>query len=346
MLEAEQRRATFKALPQPLPSGLKPVDPLNYDHLPTAIAPWIRDIAERMQCPPDFPAMAALVFLGGVLGRKIGICPKPGWMEVSNLWGMSIGRPGAMKSPAVGEIEKPVKWLEMQTQQKYEDELKRFKREFKLFEIKRKVLEKEAEKAMKDSGSYDGELSVDPPEPPVRKRYIAVDATYESLGEIAKGNPNGFIVNRDELVPLIQTLEREDNSNAQGFYLSAWSGQTGYTFDRIGRGHIHLSEVCLSVFGLTTPGKISEHIGHALRAGSRDSGLVQRFGLTVYPDQSPVWENVKKFPDQAAKETAWNAFKRLDALNPFSIGAEVDNFGKIPFLRFDNGAQSVFDAMA
>jgi putative DNA primase/helicase len=330
--------------PQPLPFGLKPVDPLNFDHLPAAITPWIKDIAERMQCPPDFPAMAALVFLGSVLGRKIGICPKPGWMEVANLWGSAIGRPGAMKSPAAGEVEKPLKWLEMQAQAKYEEKLKPYLRELKLYEIKKKVLEKAAEDALKKGGRYDGELFVEKPKPPIRKRYIAVDSTYESLGVIVESNPKGFVINRDELVPLIQTLEREDNSNALGFYLSAWDGKTGYTFDRIARGHIHLPEICFSVFGLTTPGKISEHIGHALKAGSRDSGLIQRFGLSVYPDQSAEWTNIKTYPDQDAKEKAWDAFKRLDTLDPLKIGGEEDNFGKIPFLRFDPFAQAIFDA--
>ena len=82
--------------------------------LPEALAPWVADIAERMQCPPDFVAVPAMVALGAVLGRKIGIRPqrRTDWTEVPNLWGCIVGRPGAMKSPAMGEALKPLHRLE------------------------------------------------------------------------------------------------------------------------------------------------------------------------------------------------------------------------------------------
>ena len=44
--------------------------------LPESVAPWIADIAERMQCPPDFVAVPAMVALGAVIGRKIGVRPQ------------------------------------------------------------------------------------------------------------------------------------------------------------------------------------------------------------------------------------------------------------------------------
>ena len=63
-----------------------------------------------MQCPLDFVAIPALVALGSVLGRKIGMRPKrkTDWIEVPNLWGGIVGRPGMMKSPAMGEALKPL----------------------------------------------------------------------------------------------------------------------------------------------------------------------------------------------------------------------------------------------
>jgi Protein of unknown function (DUF3987) len=82
--------------PKPLPNGLAPVAPFDINLLPETIAPWVADIAERMQCPPDFVAIPAMVALGAVIGRKTGIRPqrKTDWLEVANLWGCIIGRPG------------------------------------------------------------------------------------------------------------------------------------------------------------------------------------------------------------------------------------------------------------
>jgi hypothetical protein len=59
--------------PKPLPSGLLPVAPFRGDFLPYTVAPWMEDISERMQRPPDFIGASAMVALGAVLGRKIGI---------------------------------------------------------------------------------------------------------------------------------------------------------------------------------------------------------------------------------------------------------------------------------
>jgi hypothetical protein len=46
--------------PLPLPD-LPAVAPFDYDLLPESFKPWVRDIAERLQCPPDFVAVAAMV---------------------------------------------------------------------------------------------------------------------------------------------------------------------------------------------------------------------------------------------------------------------------------------------
>ena len=63
--------------------------------LPKALRPWIMDIAERLQCPPDFSAVAAMVSLGAVVGRRLAIRPKrhDDWLVVPNLWGAVVGRP-------------------------------------------------------------------------------------------------------------------------------------------------------------------------------------------------------------------------------------------------------------
>ncbi len=62
--------------PTPLPKGFSSVEQFDYELLPQAFRPWIRDIAERMQCPPDYPAISAMVGLASLVGRQVTIRPK------------------------------------------------------------------------------------------------------------------------------------------------------------------------------------------------------------------------------------------------------------------------------
>jgi hypothetical protein len=81
--------------PKPLPNGLAQVASFDIALLQETIAPWVADIAERMQCPPDFGAIPAMVALGAVIGRKTGVRPQrqTHWTTVANLWAASSGGP-------------------------------------------------------------------------------------------------------------------------------------------------------------------------------------------------------------------------------------------------------------
>src|SRR6266576_1511947 len=75
--------------PHPLPDALLPVDAFDYSLLPQKLRPWGADVAERMQCPPDYVAVSVMAALGSVIGCKIAIKPKieDDWQVVPNQWG-------------------------------------------------------------------------------------------------------------------------------------------------------------------------------------------------------------------------------------------------------------------
>jgi hypothetical protein len=331
--------------PKPLPDGLLPVAPFDYAFLPESIAPWVQDISERMQCPPDFVGVAAMVALGSAIGRKVAIRPqrKTDWFEVPNLWACIIGRPGAMKSPAMAEALKPLNRLDAQAREDNERAAKAFAIEAEAHKLAKEAAATKVRAALKE-GKHGVSAMLDLPEPeePKGRRYVVNDCTHEALGAIMADNPNGVLAFRDELVSLLKTLDREDNAAARGFFLTAWNGTGGYTFDRIIRGRTHIEAACLSLLGSTQPGRIAEYIRRA-SGGAGDDGLIQRFGLLVWPDQPPEWRNVDRYPDSAARAAAFETFARLDALDPDAIGCERDTFEPLPFLRFDNAAQVLFE---
>ena len=52
--------------PEMLPDNLPPVEPFHELLLPAVLRPWVMDISERMQCPPDFPAAGVVVALASL----------------------------------------------------------------------------------------------------------------------------------------------------------------------------------------------------------------------------------------------------------------------------------------
>src|SRR5215472_6922133 len=198
-----------------------------------------------------------------------------------------IGRPGTLKSPAMNEALRFVHRLEIEAAKENEVAVLAYKANINEYKLKQQVkvsLEKaRMKKADSDAKKFKIELDVgEEPQEPKPRRFCTNDSSYEALGELLKDNPTGILIERDELISLIKHLDREEQVVARGFYLSGWSGRQSYSFDRIGRGHIHLDAVCLSVLGGTQPARICEYIRQACAGGAGGDGLIQRFGLLMH----------------------------------------------------------------
>src|SRR5262249_46027656 len=155
-----------------------------------------------------------------------------------NLWGCIVGRPGAMKSPAIAEALKPLHRLEAKAREQHEADCLLYEAHCHEWELRKQAREASFRQALKKNpnAALDGDFSPNEPAAPVERRYVTNDTSYEKLGEILAANPNGVLAHRDELVSLLKALDQEQNCGARGFFLTAWSGKEGYTFDRIGRG--------------------------------------------------------------------------------------------------------------
>lgn len=337
--------------PQALPDDLPAVMPFDFDLLPAVFRPWIEDIAERLQCPPDYPAVALMVALSSIVGRKVGIRPKrkDEWLVVPNLWGMIIGRPSLMKTPAIQEPLKPIKRLETEAQKGFQAAEREFAVSQLIADAQDKVTRKNVKDAIeqgKDATEIARGLIQDIPDRPKRRRHIVNDTTVEKLGELLNENPNGVLLYRDELIGLLKSLDKDGQEGARSFYLESWNGNGRYTYDRIGRGTLDIEAAIVSIIGAIQPGPLQAYLRDAVRGGSGDDGLMQRFQLAVWPDVSAEWRNVDRWPDCDARSAAWEVFQRLDQQSAEDFGAERDQFDatEIPFLRFSpTSAQQQFD---
>ncbi|MGE3109816.1 MAG: YfjI family protein [Phycisphaerales bacterium] len=339
--------------PQPLPDALLPVMAFDPYLLPVTLGPWVVDIAERIQCPIDFSAVAAMVALGAVVGRRIGIRPKryDDWIVPGNLWGGVIGRPGVMKTPAIQEPLKPLKKLEILAKAAFEQQFKDMMAAKQVSEIRKKDTRHEIRKNIKNQDeafriareSLDDE---DDAREPVRTRFIVNDGTVEKIGVILNENPAGVLVFRDELIGLLKALDKPGQEGARSFYLESWNGTGRYTYDRIERGTLDIEAAILSLLGGIQPGPLSQYLRGAAKGGAGDDGLIQRFQLLVWPDISKDWKNIDRWPDSAARRAAFDVYEGLAAMEPTLLGADHDprEPDGIPFLRFSEAAQPCFDA--
>ena len=147
------------------------------------------------------------------------------------------------------------------------------------------------------------------PEEPKRRRYTVNDVTVEALGEILAANSNGLILERDELMGFLKSLERAGQEGARAFYLEAWTGDGNFETDRIARGNIRIEGICLSILGTIQPGPLGMYLSEALSGGTGDDSLMQRFQLAVWPDGPGPWQVVDRWPDSLAQDAAFTVYR-------------------------------------
>lgn len=338
------------AQPEPLPDELPPVRAFPLEALPPTLRPWVQDVTERLQCPPDFVGVPMLVAAASLVARRVGLRPQQQtpWTVRGNLWALIVGLPGRMKSPALTEALAPIDRLEGKAAKAFAARAAQHRAETMAAKVRTKTQESEAARLLRADPNADvsalfldeGEAEASP-----RTRYLVTDSTYEKLGAILSENQTGVLVVRDEIRGLLVDLSHEESASARGFYLQSWSGGR-YTFDRIGRGTLDLPDALLSMIGGIQPGPLSELVRLA-RLGKADDGMLERF-LIAWPDATGEWRNVDRWPDSQARNMVFRTFDRLDQLSADSLQATQDQtpegepYGR-PYLRFDAEGLALFE---
>jgi len=310
------------------------------------------DISDRMQCPIDYVAASSIVALGSLIGARCSIHPKRqdgNWFIVPNLWGAIIGKPSTLKSPALADVLRPIRRLEMDSRDEHSKAMQEHK-------MKAHMAKAQEEKIMRDladiaQGKYKGTKSAEElqaecnaiefPKEPQWKRYHTNDATVEKLSELLSANPQGMLVFRDELIGLLKSWEKEGHAGDRAFFLEAWNGFGSHITDRIGRGTIYTENVCLSLLGSTQPSRLAQYLRQGLRDIGND-GLIQRFQLMVMPDDVKEWQLVDRTGNMFAKERADLIFATLSVMDYVQHGARTSDDKKPPYFRFDDAAQELF----
>lgn len=334
--------------PLPLPAESDTVPRLTPDMLPPSLRGWLHDVAERMQCPSEFPAIAALVTVASLIGRRLAIRPKrrDDWTEMGNLWGLIIGPPGILKTPAIEAAIEPIHRLEQEAREQYAREHEGDETNDKVARAQIKGLEARiARDTQQDPDANVEELreklrDLQSSTTPMR-RYVTHDATIEKLSVLLRDNPRGLLLYDDEIMGWLRSMDRDGHEGDRTFYLKAWSGKGLHSADRMCR-EVAPHPICVSVFGGIQPGPLASYIRAAASDQEGADGFIQRFQLAVWPQLSEDFEFIDRWPDQAAHDRACEVFRRVDLFEPIELGASQD--GELWFLRFADDAQGVFSS--
>jgi hypothetical protein len=318
--------------------------------LPPTLADFVLDEADRMPCSPDYIAAALVVCLGSVIGARCGIKPKrrDDWIVTPNLFGGIVGDPSSKKSPALGTVTRFLDRLEAKEAEKLEDAKKIFEAEKAAFEAHQAAVKNSMKTAARGKGDHlkmnaaIADLQdLQAPEEPKERRFKSNDSTVEKLGDLLVHNPQGMLVYRDELIGLLASWEKEGKEGDKAFYLEGWNGTASFNIDRIGRGSLHIKNLCISVFGGIQPELLERYLAGIATSLDND-GRIQRFQVMVYPNAVP-WEWRDRYPVKGAREAVRDLFDRLAVFDPVQDGAAPnDDFVKLPHFYFDDAAQDIF----
>jgi hypothetical protein len=318
--------------------------------LPATLMDFVLDEADRMPCSPDYIAAALIVCLGSVIGARCSIKPKrrDDWIVTPNLFGGIVGDPSSKKSPALGTVTRFLDRLEAKEAEKLEDAKKIFEAEQAAFEAHQTAVKASMKKAASGKGDHlkmnaaIADLQdLQAPEEPKQRRFKSNDSTVEKLGDLLVQNPQGMLVYRDELIGLLASWEKEGKEGDKAFYLEGWNGTASFNIDRIGRGSLHIKNLCISVFGGIQPDLLERYLAGITTSLDND-GRIQRFQVMVYPNPVP-WEWRDRYPVKGAREAVRELFDRLSVFDPVQNGAaQSDDFMKLPHFCFEDAAQDIF----
>ncbi|WP_345117716.1 YfjI family protein, partial [Bartonella jaculi] len=306
---------------KPIENALLPVEPFHVAQMPLRLSRYIYDVADSQQSSLDFIAVPALCGLASLIGNGVRIAPKQhaNWEIVPNLWGAIVGEPSTMKTDTMEAALTPLdvfqeewhqEWLKKKKQQETKDILMELDKREKKKQAYKAFKNKDKEQALALLSQSLEDKETDDDDTLRKRRLIVNDVTVEKLGELLKENPRGLLMVRDELSGFLSDLERKEYQTDRAFYLTAFNGKKSYTYDRIGRGTIHIPNATISIIGGIQPSRIIPII-QAMHHGTNNDGLLQRFQMLVFPDERKERLWIDRPPNQKAWESYQEVFRSL-----------------------------------
>lgn len=282
---------------------------MRSDMLPKCIYDFVYEISYNQQSPIDYSAITAIISIGTVIGNSTNIRGKRkgSWLVTPNLWGAIVGEPSTRKTIAMKKALSPLKELQKKKKElwlKDEEErtLEKLQYKLRIRELDKKIDSKLLQELYKqhndeNDGKSAKELYAEKQSVIAKlkrnqpRRFIINNATLESFGDVLQANPLGVLVLNEELSGFISDMGTREKKVERCFYLTGYDGDSDFSWDRVGRGHVEIPQVTLSMLGTIQPSEITHLVQSAMSRQVND-GFLQRLQLSVWPNdkiEKSIW---------------------------------------------------------
>jgi hypothetical protein len=178
-------------------------------------------------------------------------------------------------------------------------------------------------------------------EKPLCRRFTVTDASVEALAELLHDNPTGLLLYRDDLAAWIGSMKGNKQHRARELFLQAASGDGELICDRLGDDVLHVSTLCLSVFGGIDPVALQSLLVKSA-SHSDAAALFQRIQVLFWPDVPGQWQ----FVDPPRTDQFDQSLREL--FRQFAVGQAVPadlpqhEKSQLPFVRLTPPASEVY----
>lgn len=284
-----------------------PEFPINL--IPSPFSDYIKQTADSMYCPIDFPALAMMCYWAGVVGSKQEIVIKHDYIIKANMWGIVVGSPSSKKSPSMGKVDLFTQRLEGIARDRYDEQC-----------------------ALYDALS-DEEKKSEPE--PIKKRFKIQDATKEAVGLLLKDNPHGVIGTYDELKSWLDSFDRYAKNSAsseRSWWISLWNGSDIVVDRAVGKSYFVKSPT-FSMFGNLVPDYL-----RGLKdsnSGFVDDGLSARY-LYSYPERMKLKFN---FDNNIKQKTYDEVFECFDWMTSTFVEKNNYDLNTMGYVKLDSAGK-------
>ena len=279
-------------------------------------ADWISKTAKGAGSPVDYVAAGLIGGSSVLIGSSCLASPWKSWKEPAILWSCLVGNPSSGKTPGLSSPLDLLKKLDGEINAGFDEEIDEYDRRLQEAKIATDLWKADVKIALKKGvPSPPKPEKAHEPEPPIRRRLIANDATVEIIAPIVQKNPKGILYFRDELAGWLEGMNQYKGKGGgdRAFWLEAYNGNS-FTVDRVKFGvnkPIHVPSLFVPVIGGIQPQRLNRAL-----LNDTDDGLSARF-LYLWPNaEPPVTPQV--FADD---DLALDALRKLQRLS-----IEIDEY--------------------